>query len=61
MNGQVVQLIPIPRAHTDGDTMVYFPASDMIMTGDFYRSIQYPNIDRKNGGTSMACSTGLAL
>jgi glyoxylase-like metal-dependent hydrolase (beta-lactamase superfamily II) len=25
MNGEEVQLIAIPRAHTDGDTMVYFP------------------------------------
>jgi len=23
----------------------------VIMTGDFYRSIQYPNIDRGNGGS----------
>src|SRR5215831_14356713 len=25
MNGEEVQLIPVPVAHTDGDTMVYFP------------------------------------
>ena len=43
--------IPIRKAHTDGDTMVYFHRADAIMTGDFYRSIGYPNIDRANGGT----------
>ena len=42
MNGEEIQLIAVPRAHTDGDTMVYFPGLDVIMTGDFYRSIQYP-------------------
>ena len=51
MNGEDVQLIPVPSAHTDGDTMVYFPAANVIMTGDFYRSTGYPNIDRTNGGT----------
>jgi len=51
MNGEDVQLIPVPTAHTDGDTMVYFPAANVIMTGDFYRSTGYPNIDRANGGT----------
>jgi cyclase len=51
MNGEDVQLIPVPVAHTDGDTMVYFPSTNVIMTGDFYRSTGYPNIDRANGGT----------
>jgi glyoxylase-like metal-dependent hydrolase (beta-lactamase superfamily II) len=50
-NGEAVQLIPVPVAHTDGDTMVYFPNANVLMTGDFYRSTGYPNIDRANGGT----------
>src|SRR5271163_4146943 len=33
MDGEDVQLIPVPAAHTDGDTMVYFPAANVIMTG----------------------------
>lgn len=59
MNGEEVQLIAIPRAHTDGDTMVYFPGLDIIMTGDFYRSIQYANIDRNNGGSLPGLIEGL--
>jgi len=51
MNGEEVRLIPAPVAHTDGDTFVRFTNADVIMTGDFYRSIQYPNIDRNNGGS----------
>ena len=51
MNGEDIQLIPVQNAHTDGDTMVYFPKADVLMTGDFYRSIQYPNVDRNNGGS----------
>jgi cyclase len=59
MDGEEVELIPIPRAHTDGDTMVYFHNADVIMTGDFYRSIQYPNIDRVNGGSLNGMLAGL--
>ena len=59
MNGEEVQLIAVPRAHTDGDTMVYFPGLDIIMTGDFYRSIQYPNVDRANGGSLQGLLDGL--
>ena len=61
VNGEEVQLIAVPRAHTDGDTMVYFPGLDVIMTGDFYRSIQYPNVDRNNGGSLQGLIDGLGM
>jgi glyoxylase-like metal-dependent hydrolase (beta-lactamase superfamily II) len=61
MDGEDVQLIPITRAHTDGDTLVVFPNNDIIMTGDFYRSVQYPNIDRANGGSLRGMLDGLAI
>ena len=51
MNGEAVRLIPAPVAHTDGDTLVYFPKANVIMTGDFFRSVGFPNIDIINGGT----------
>jgi cyclase len=51
MNGEDVRVFAVPRAHTDGDSMVYFTNADVLMTGDWYRSIQFPNIDRANGGT----------
>jgi len=60
MNGETVQLIPVPVAHTDGDTMVFFPKANVLMTGDFYRSLGYPNIDRANGGSLKGMIDGLA-
>ncbi len=60
MDGEIVDLIPIRKAHTDGDTMVYFHNADVLMTGDFYRSIGYPNIDRANGGSLDGMIAGLA-
>jgi cyclase len=59
MNGEAIQLIPVPTAHTDGDTMVYFPTADVIMTGDFYRAVGYPFPDRSNGGTFKGLIDGL--
>src|SRR5262245_43646149 len=59
MNGEDIQLIAVPVAHTDGDTMVKFPTADVIMTGDFYRSVGFPNIDRANGGTLNGMLAGL--
>lgn len=59
MDGEDVELISIPHAHTDGDIIVRFRHGDVIMTGDIYRSIQYPNIDRVDGGTMNGLLEGL--
>src|ERR1041385_6142556 len=59
MNGEEVRLIPAPVAHTDGDTFVKFVNNNVLMTGDFYRSIQFPNIDRANGGSLPGLSPAL--
>ena len=61
MDGEEVELIPIQRAHTDGDTLVYFHGANVLMTGDFYRSIGYPNIDRGNGGSLNGMIEGLGV
>jgi glyoxylase-like metal-dependent hydrolase (beta-lactamase superfamily II) len=58
MNGEEVRLIPVPAAHTDGDTMIYFVKANVLMVGDFYRSAGYPNIDRANGGTTKGMLDG---
>jgi glyoxylase-like metal-dependent hydrolase (beta-lactamase superfamily II) len=60
MDGDDVDLIPVPRAHTDGDIIVRFRNADLIMPGDIYRSIQYPNIDRTDGGSLSGLLDGLS-
>jgi cyclase len=59
MNGEEIQLIPVPAAHTDGDTMVFFPGQDVLMMGDYFRTVGYPNIDRTNGGSLNGMLAGL--
>src|SRR5262249_61769779 len=49
-NGQAVFLYHIPRAHTDGDVMVYFRGSDVLVAGDIFLTTTYPVIDLNNGG-----------
>ena len=60
MDGEEVRLFAIARAHTDGDTMVQFVTNNVIMTGDWYRSIQFPNIDRANGGSLRGLEDAMA-
>ena len=61
MDGEEVEAIPIPRAHTDGDTVVRFHVADLLMTGDFYRSEGFPNIDKGNGGSLIGTIEGLGV
>jgi cyclase len=51
MNGETIDVIGIPHAHTDGDSMVRFENADVIMIGDFYRNYGYPFADAAHGGS----------
>ncbi|MBV9361886.1 MAG: MBL fold metallo-hydrolase, partial [Betaproteobacteria bacterium] len=41
----------VPRAHTDGDAVVYFRKSDVVHMGDVMFNQLYPVIDTSSGGT----------
>jgi cyclase len=58
MDGEEAIVIPVPPAHTDADSMVYFRKADVLMIGDFFR-IGYPNV----GGTvdGMIRALGMAI
>ena len=58
-NGEGVQLIHQPVAHSDGDTLVYFRGSDVVVAGDIYVTTTYPLIDVKRGGTINGVIAGL--
>jgi glyoxylase-like metal-dependent hydrolase (beta-lactamase superfamily II) len=46
-------------SHTDGDTIVYFRHSDVIVAGDTYLTTTYPVIDLGNGGSVQGYIDGL--
>jgi cyclase len=49
-NGEALQIIHQPAAHTDGDSIVYFRKSDVISAGDLFVTTTYPFIDEARGG-----------
>jgi cyclase len=51
LNGDGIQVIHQPAAHTDGDTIVFFRRGDVIATGDVIDTTRWPVIDTKRGGT----------
>jgi cyclase len=48
--GQKAELVHPDPAHTSGDTIVLWPAANVISTGDVMHKPGYPNIDTANGG-----------
>jgi glyoxylase-like metal-dependent hydrolase (beta-lactamase superfamily II) len=51
LNGEGIQVIHQPAAHTDGDTIVFFRRGDVIATGDIIDTTRWPVIDTRRGGT----------
>lgn len=50
-NGEAVQVLHQPAAHSDGDSIVFFRRSDVIATGDIFLTTGYPYIDSAAGGS----------
>jgi cyclase len=51
LNGEGIQIIHQPAAHTDGDVIVFFRRGDVIATGDVIDTTRFPFIDVARGGT----------
>jgi cyclase len=50
-NGEGIQIIHMPNAHTDGDSMVWFRGADVIASGDVFSTVSYPHVDVERGGS----------
>lgn len=61
LNGEEVYAFPVPPAHTDGDTFIHFVDSDVVHTGDVFRTTAFPVIDTNNGGTLEGTLQALGL
>jgi glyoxylase-like metal-dependent hydrolase (beta-lactamase superfamily II) len=51
VNGEAIQLLYQPNAHTDGDIVVFFRRSDVVAAGDVFSTRSYPVFDPALGGT----------
>ena len=50
-NGEEVRVVHFPAGHTDGDSVVFFTASNVIHMGDDFFAGRFPFMDVDNGGS----------
>ena len=50
LNGDLIHLVHLADAHTDGDIIVHFRDADVVHMGDIFFNGMYPFIDIDNGG-----------
>ena len=50
-NGEGIEVLRQPSAHTDGDVFVFFRRSDVVVAGDVLDTRQFPVIDVDRGGS----------
>jgi len=57
LNNEAIQIYHVPAAHTDGDSLLFFRRSDVVVTGDIFSTVSYPVIDE--GGSINGVIAGL--
>lgn len=50
-NGEPIEILHLPAAHSDGDVLVHFRSSDVIAAGDAYSNDRFPQFDPGRGGS----------
>jgi glyoxylase-like metal-dependent hydrolase (beta-lactamase superfamily II) len=50
-NGEEIRAIHFPDGHTDGDSVIFFTASNVVHMGDHFFKGRFPFIDLEHGGT----------
>jgi glyoxylase-like metal-dependent hydrolase (beta-lactamase superfamily II) len=51
LNGEGIEVLHQPAAHTDGDVVVFFRKSDVVVAGDILDTTRFPAIDVARGGS----------
>jgi cyclase len=51
LNGEDIRAIHFPRGHTDGDSVIFFPKSNVVHMGDDFVTYGFPFVDVHNGGS----------
>ena len=50
-NGEAIEIVHLPAAHTDGDSLVFFRSSDVVSAGGVISTTSFPSFDPKEGGS----------
>ncbi|HVR44881.1 MAG TPA: MBL fold metallo-hydrolase [Thermoanaerobaculia bacterium] len=59
VNGEDLRALHVPRAHTDGDSVVFFTRSNVVHMGDLFFSGLFPFIDIDGGGSVRGLIRGI--
>jgi len=51
LNGEAIEVLHQPAAHTDSDVVAFFRRSDVVVAGDVLDTRQFPVIDVERGGS----------
>ncbi|MDQ1522750.1 MAG: cyclase [Pyrinomonadaceae bacterium] len=50
-NGEEIRVVHFPSGHTDGDSIMFFTASNVVHMGDHFFAGRFPFIDLEHGGS----------
>jgi glyoxylase-like metal-dependent hydrolase (beta-lactamase superfamily II) len=50
-NGEEIRVIHYPNGHTDGDSVMFFTASNVVHLGDHFFANRFPFVDLDHGGS----------
>ena len=50
-NGEEIRVIHYPQGHTDGDSVIFFSASNVVHLGDDFFAGRFPFVDLESGGS----------
>jgi glyoxylase-like metal-dependent hydrolase (beta-lactamase superfamily II) len=51
LNGEDIRAIHFPNGHTDGDSVIFFPKSNVVHMGDDFVTYGFPYVDVHSGGS----------
>ena len=61
LNGEDIRALHTPHGHTDGDSVVFFPQSNVVHMGDNFVTYGFPFIDLMGGGSVSGMIEGLEV
>jgi len=59
LNGEDIRAIHFPNGHTDGDSVIFFPQSNVVHMGDDFVTYGFPFVDVQSGGSVSGMIAGV--
>jgi len=59
LNGEDIRALHFPHGHTDGDSVIFFPQSNVVHMGDDFVTYGFPFVDIENGGSVSGMVAGV--